>query len=116
MQATLPEGRSLPVLLEVDSDREAGEDQQIRTRRLRFYRRLGCLQISGLEYILPLPGVGAPPEMDLMVYSTPPLRQVPKSELERWLSTIYRDVYHAAPHDPRIARMLHELPDPVRLA
>jgi GNAT superfamily N-acetyltransferase len=115
-QAVPPGGASLPVVLEIDSDREAGDDQQIRTRRQRFYRRLGCVQISGLHYILPLPGEGAPPEMDLMVYSTLPLRQLPKSELERWLSTIYRDVYHCSPHDPRIAQMLQGLPDPVRLA
>jgi GNAT superfamily N-acetyltransferase len=115
-QAIPPERRSVPVVLEIDSDREAGDDQQIRTRRQRFYRRLGCVQISGLHYILPLPGEGAPPEMDLMVYSTPPLRQLSKAELERWLSTIYRDVYHCSPEDPRIARMLRELPNPVRLA
>jgi GNAT superfamily N-acetyltransferase len=61
MRAVLSEGRSLPVLLEIDSDREAGDDQQIRTRRQRFYRRLGCVQVSGLQYILPLPGLDAPP-------------------------------------------------------
>jgi GNAT superfamily N-acetyltransferase len=115
-RAVTPDGRSLAVVLEIDSDREAGGDQQIRTRRQRFYRRLGCLQIAGLHYILPLPGQGPPPEMDLMVYSAAPLRQLPKAELERWLTTIYRDVYHCSPHDPRIGRMLLGVPDPVRLA
>jgi GNAT superfamily N-acetyltransferase len=115
-RAVAPDGRSRPVVLEIDSDREASGDQEMRTRRQQFYRRLGCLKISGLRYILPLPGEGPPPEMDLMVYSPTPLRQLAKTELERWLSTIYRDVYHRAPHDPRIARMLHDVPDPVPLA
>jgi GNAT superfamily N-acetyltransferase len=114
-RAVRPDGRSVPVVLEVDSDRETCSDHHIRTRRQQFYRRLGCLRISGLHYILPLSGQGPVPEMDLLVYSAQPLRQLPKSELERWLKTIYRDVYHCSVDDPRIARMLRDLPDPVRL-
>src|SRR2546430_173750 len=113
--AVTPEGRSLPILLEVDSDREVCGDQQMRTRRQQFYRRLGCVRIAGLHYILPLPGQGPAPEMDLMVYSAEPLRQLPRTELERWLRTIYRDVYRCSFDDPRIVRMLHDVSDPVRL-
>ena len=107
--------RSLPIVLEVDSDREASADRQMRTRRQRFYRRLGCVRIAGLHYILPLPGEGRVPEMDLMLYSAMPLRPLRKQELERWLKTIYRDVYRCSPDDPRIAQMLHDVSDPVRL-
>jgi GNAT superfamily N-acetyltransferase len=114
-RAVAPDGGSRPVVLEIDSDREASSDQEMRRRRQRFYRRLGCLRIAGLHYILPLPGEGPPPEMDLMVYSPAPLRQLAKTELEQWLTTIYRDVYHCPPHDPRIARMLRDVPDPVPL-
>ena len=114
-RAVTPEGRAPPILLEVDSDREACGDQHIRARRQQFYRRLGCLRVSGLHYILPLSGQGPAPEMDLMVYSAEPLRQVPKTELERWLRTIYRDVYHSPSNDPRIAQMLQNLSDPVQL-
>jgi GNAT superfamily N-acetyltransferase len=110
-----PQGPSLPILLEVDSDREACGDQHLRTRRQQFYRRLGCVRVSGLHYILPLPGAGAAPEMDVLVYSAEPLRQLPKSELERWLRTIYRDVYRCSSDDPRIAQMLQHVSDPVRL-
>jgi GNAT superfamily N-acetyltransferase len=108
-------GRSVPVVLEIDSDREACGDEPVRRRRKQFYRRLGCLQLAGLHYLLPLSGHGPVPEMDLMVYSADPLRQLPKVELERWLRTIYRDVYHCPADDPRIARMLHDVPDPVSL-
>jgi GNAT superfamily N-acetyltransferase len=107
--------RSLPILLEVDSDREASDDRQIRRRRQQFYRRLGCVRIAGLHYILPLPGDGPVPEMDLMLYSAAPLRQLPRHELERWLRTIYRDVYRCSSDDPRIVQMLHAVSDPVRI-
>ena len=113
-QAVTPEGAGLPVVLEVDSDREAASDRAMRTRRVGFYRRLGCRKIAGLRYLMPLRGVGPVPEMDLMVYraALPPV-DVARADLERWLQTIYRDVYHGSPDDPRIAEMLQPLPDPV---
>jgi hypothetical protein len=113
--AVTPGGRKLPVLLEIDSDREASSDRAMRTRRERFYRRLGCLRIAGLHYLMPLAGEGSPPEMDLLVYSTEQLGRLGWSELRRWLATIYRDVYRCSPDDPRLAQMVAELPDPVLL-
>src|SRR5262249_42377785 len=86
MERTPPrEGRRVPVLLEVDSDREDSSDRHFRTRRQRFYRRLGCLGLDELHYILPLAGEGPPPEMDLMVYTAADVRQIPKADVERWL-------------------------------
>jgi GNAT superfamily N-acetyltransferase len=104
-----------PTLLEVDSDREPSHDQPMRRRRLAFYRRLGCLRADGLRYVLPLPGEGPPPEMDLLVHAPRPLLEIPRKKLEGWLSLIYQRVYGCAPHDPRIAAMTGRLPDPVPL-
>jgi GNAT superfamily N-acetyltransferase len=114
-KAVTPQGAKLPVLLEVDSDREASSDRAVRTRRLRFYRRLGCMKVADLRYLMPLPGVGSAPEMDLMIYRAAPATQLARGDLERWLQTIYQDVYHVSPDDPRIAQMLQLLPDPVRI-
>ena len=113
--AVTPGGHELPVLLEIDSDREASSDRAIRTRRERFYRRLGCLRIAGLHYLMPLAGEGSAPEMDLLVYSAEQLGRLERSELRRWLETIYRDVYRCSPDDPRIGQMVADLPDPVVL-
>jgi GNAT superfamily N-acetyltransferase len=116
MAQDVPHGeRPLPVLLEVDSDREASSDRALRTRRERFYRRLGCLRIAGLRYLMPLAGAGSPPEMDLLVYAAEPLGRLARSELRRWLETIYRDVYQCPSDDPRLAQMVAGLPDPVLL-
>jgi GNAT superfamily N-acetyltransferase len=119
-EAVTPEGRPLPLVLEVDSAREGSSDRALRTRREQFYRRLGCLRLAGLRYLMPLAGQGEPPEMDLLVHPAepagrPPRHEVARSEVERWLEIIYRDVYHCAPDDPRLARMLATLPDPVPL-
>lgn len=109
-----PRGQ-VPILLEVDSDREESADQKLRTRRQQFYRRLGCLRLARLHYILPLPGGGAPPKMDLMIYAAGGLQHVAKSELEKWLKVVYHDVYNCSADDPRIKEILAGLPDPVRL-
>jgi GNAT superfamily N-acetyltransferase len=113
--AVTSEGRRLPVVLEIDSDREPSSDRAMRTRREGFYRRLGCVRIAGLHYIMPLPGEGSSPEMDLMVHSAEPLDSLGRGELKRWLQVIYRDVYRCSPDDPRIGQMLQHLPDPVGL-
>jgi hypothetical protein len=113
--ALTPEGKAVPILLEVDSDREESSDRELRTRRQQFYRRLGCLRIAGLHYILPLSGEGPPPEMDLMIYPAGNLRQIPKSDLAKWLKTIYQDVYRCSANDLRIGMMLEKLADRVRL-
>jgi GNAT superfamily N-acetyltransferase len=107
------DGARLPVVLEIDSDREASADQAMRTRRAGFYRRLGCVKIAGLEYRMPLQGAGAPPEMDLMLHPAEPAAPLARADLRRWLQVIYRDVYHCSPDDPRIAAMIGPLPDPV---
>ena len=116
MKNALPgEGRRVPILLEVDSDREDCGDRRLRTRRQQFYRRLGCLRLAELHYILPLAGEGAPPEMDLMVYTSDHIGSIPKAGLERWLKVIYQSVYNCAPDDPRIHQMLRDVSVPVRL-
>ena len=116
MQATRPaqRGQPGPILLEVDSDREKSPDQGLRTRRQQFYRRLGCAMISGLHYIMPLPGVGPPPEMDLFIYGED-RRQISKAKLEKWLKIIYQGIYNCPPEDPRIGEMLAGVSDPVLL-
>ena len=115
-----PRGERLPLLLEVDSDREASADREMRRRRQQFYRRLGCWRVQGLAYILPLPGEGAPPEMDLMMHAPADFISIRKAQLRHWLEAIYAGVYDCAPGDcapgdPRIAQMMAGVSDPVTL-
>jgi ribosomal protein S18 acetylase RimI-like enzyme len=104
------------VLLEVDSDRELSADQPIRRRRQQFYRRLNCLRIDQLPYILPLPGEGSPPQMDLMIYFQGGVPVIGKIQLQHWLKLIYREVYDCSDDDPRITKMLKAVTDPIRIS
>jgi len=115
-QDVASDGGTVPGLLEVDSDREQSTDQEIRRRRQRFYRRLGCLRIDGLSYVLPLRGEGPPPQMDLMLYRPDPLPVIRRHQLEHWLRVIYSKVYDCSPDDPRIDHMMEAIDDPVKLA
>jgi GNAT superfamily N-acetyltransferase len=107
---------AIPILVEVDSDREPSPDRVERRRRQNFYRRLGCRRITDCAYILPLPGENAPPEMDLFVYVPGPAPTIRRAKLERWLKLIYRDVYGCSADDRRIAIMLDGVSDPIDLA
>ena len=106
---------TIHALIEVDSDREQSADQEIRRRRQRFYRRLGCLRIDGLSYALPLSGEGPPPQMDLMVYPPDRLPLIRRHQLEQWLKVIYNQVYDCSADDPRIVHMMQAIGDPVKL-
>jgi GNAT superfamily N-acetyltransferase len=103
------------VLLEVDSDREPSADNETRKRRLNFYRHLGCRRVEGCSYILPLPGEGPPPEMDLLVHAADANAIISRSQLRDWIERIYADVYRCAKDDSRISRMLEGVRDPVEL-
>ena len=107
---------AIPILLEVDSDREASSDQVQRRRRQNFYRRLGCRRIADCAYILPLPGDNAPPEMDLFVYVPGPARLFVAPNWSDGFNLIYRDVYGCSAGDRRIAIMLDRVSDPIDLA
>lgn len=115
VQLAVDASGNLPVLLEVDSDREASADQLLRRRRLHFYRRLGCRGIDGLSYILPLPGDGPPPEMHLLVWHPEPAAPIGRPELRDWLSVVYERVYDCRPDDSRIHEMLQSVADPVAI-
>ena len=101
-----------PLLVEVDSDREPGPDQDLRRRRKDLYHRLGCATVAGLSYFLPLPGS---PPMELMIHRPPGAPDLARQELGRWLGVLYERAYGCSPDDPRIADMMATVDDPVRL-
>ena len=104
-----------PLLVEVDAEGPADPEQELRRRRQRFYLRHGCRRVLDCSYVLPLPGQGTPPPMDLWIYLAEPQPRLRRETLAGWLRAIYQHVYQCSPDDPRIAEMLQPVPDPVRL-
>jgi GNAT superfamily N-acetyltransferase len=98
-------------LIEVDAYR--GEEDQ--ARRLAFYRKLGCLRVRGVDYILPLDAFGTPPPMWLLALPPTPLASVSVYAIENWLRRIYAQAYGKPLDDPRLAQMIDPLPDEIAL-
>ena len=96
-----------PCVLEVDQPLSHSPVEEA-TRRLRFYRRLGCRRIEGLDYILPLEKSGTPPPMWLLVHGMDGRETIAVSEIARWLRAIYVEVYGQLSDDPRIFTMLSQ--------
>jgi len=103
------------MLLEVDSDRGEDADRNVRKRRTAFYRGLGCRQVKGLTYRMPLLTRTAPPEMDLLVYQERIPAEIEKTVLRDWLGCIYVEVYRQSAEDVRIDEMLAPLASRVEL-
>lgn len=101
-----------PMLLEVDSEREPSDDQAQREKRKRFYRRLGCREIAGLTYILPMGD--RPPRMNLLVHD-PRRDRIDCATAAQWLTLLYGEVYGCPASDPRIAAMVAGLPETLEL-
>lgn len=106
---------SRPLIVEIDSEHEASEDQAQRVRRKAFYRRLGCRTIVGLDYLLPLKSASRPPKMELLVDGID-AGEVSKECVATWLIEIYTRVYDQRAGYPQLVEMIASLPPQVRLA
>ncbi len=94
------------LLVEVDSEAEDVNEAEraIRLKRKQFYRRLGCREVQGFDYILPLDHYGPAPRMSLLVLGAPG-SHLGTHHLRRALSSIYQNVYAQGAGDPRLDEM-----------
>ena len=103
------------LLAEVDSDKLPSPSSTLNTRRKSFYRRLGCREIEGLNYRMPLVSTALPPPMDLLVYKNDLPPALSRIQLHSWLQSCYVQVYGRPQNDPAINAMLLDLPASLRL-
>ncbi len=97
-----------PLLLEVETVLPGEAGDALRRRRKEFYRRLGCLTVEGLAYLMPKVSDASPPPMDLMIEGFRG-NAVPMTMLRTWLEDIYTGVYGRSASDPGIDRMLRPI-------
>ncbi len=113
--ANLAAGSSKFLLVEVDSDKLRNDDQADRIRRKMFYRRLGCKEIEGLDYIMPPVSTVLPGAMDVLIHGRQLPPHIERARIRRWLECCYVEVYGLSASDPRIETMVSGLPANVRL-
>ena len=103
------------LLAEVDSDKLPSDDEEDRSRRKAFYRRMGCREVDQLCYVMPPVSTAPPPEMDILVYKQPLPPFLDRSHLRQWLERCYVEVYGLYEDDFRIEIMMRGLPAHVPL-
>lgn len=102
-------------VLEVDKPPANAPADDVRRRRLRFYRRNGCHILQSLDYILPLDHAGTPPPMLLMVRGKAAGDEISKETVVGWLRAIYSGVYGVPATDPRLVMMVSLMPPSLSL-
>lgn len=103
-----------PFLVEIDSPWQKSGERDIREKRERFYRNMGCRIIDPLDYILPIKSENSPPNMKLMIHCESTL-DVSGILLRKWLEDIYMLVYGCQKDDERIDKMLLDAPQILKL-
>ena len=111
----LAEIRDRYLLAEVESEVPPSADHEDRVRRKRFYRKLGCREIEGLDYIMPAVSSSTPPAMNILVYRRELPDDISKAQVRGWLEDIYVNVYWRSSSDLQIDTMLENLPERPRL-
>jgi hypothetical protein len=105
----------IPVLIEVSSSRDDMDDTSEAARRIRFYTRLGCRRVQGLDYLLPLyPGPIYPP-MELLLWLPEPQPSIPQNALRLMVENVYDRIYGCPRDDARIAAMFMGMPETIPL-
>ena len=102
------------MVVEIDSPYQHSDDTATRLKRREFYKSHGCVEVSGLKYILPLKLKNIP-EMLLMLHSDIYKHAIPKEKLRLWLHDIYEYAYGCSKNDERVEFMLDGLPGEVVL-
>jgi ribosomal protein S18 acetylase RimI-like enzyme len=88
---------------------------ELQRRRIAFYGRLGCRRLGAIDYQLPLRTNGEPPPMWLLIHGGEAVADVARRGVSDWLSRMYAEIYAEAPDDPRIAQMLADDSERIRL-
>ncbi|MDQ1244362.1 MAG: hypothetical protein QG565_702 [Campylobacterota bacterium] len=103
-----------PLLVEIDSPQQESQESEIRKARERFYKKFGCRKIDSFDYILAIKSEEIAPLMKLLVYHTK-MQNILKPQLREWLEDIYMLVYGYSKDDERIAKMLLDVPQILKL-
>ena len=94
------------MLVEVEAVTGSGKERSLQLRRQRYYMRLGCILIEGLPYRMPQLNEHAPPPLSLMLHPGRQRFSLSEQILQRWISTIYSDVYGYDGHEDQIDKMI----------
>lgn len=101
-------------IIEVDNP-AYGSDQELRLRRVNYYRRNGAKVLKGVDYILPPIQKEQPMPMLLLVLPEYNGSKMEAGLVKTLITQIYQELYFRDKDDPILNSFLHAIPDPVEL-
>lgn len=101
-------------ILEVENPKY-GDNREQRKRRVKFYKRLGAMEMKNTRYILPALSGGEPTEMLLMVFPKYTGGKISGKLVKSIILQIYREVYNRNEDDRLLNTFIHTIPDVVIL-
>ena len=105
----IPDGIGL--LLEIQKDKMQDKNEnEIRKRRIKFYKNLGCKFINGINYLLPSQIGGSPEEMYLMIKPIKNINSLSRNDVSKFVNTIYSKIYFCK-SDDLIDKVFYKSPD-----
>jgi GNAT superfamily N-acetyltransferase len=91
------------------------EEDDLRARRVEFFRRLGMKELKDVRYILPPLQGTLPTEMILMVLCKTEADCLNGGEVRDILRRVFRNIYARGEDDEILALILEGLPDTIKL-
>lgn len=91
------------------------EEDELKARRVEFFRRLGMKELKDVRYILPPLQGTLPTEMILMVLCKTEADCLNGEEVRDILRRIFRNIYARGEDDEILALILEGMPDMIRL-
>ncbi len=103
------------LLLEVENP-QYGNEQQLRKRRLNFYRRMGAQQLKDIRFVIPPLSRKSPVEMLLMI--APPYREKVLSQqmVKKLITWLFVEGYQGSPKSPLLTELLKGIGEIIELA
>lgn len=88
----VPDGTGL--LMEIQKDKVQNiKENEIRKRRIKFYKNLGCKFLNGINYLLPSQIGGQPEEVYLMIKPIKNINSLPRYNVIKFVNAIYLKAY-----------------------
>jgi GNAT superfamily N-acetyltransferase len=91
------------------------EEDELKARRVEFFRRLGMKELKDVRYILPPLQGTLPTEMILMVLCKTEADCLGGAEIKDILRRVFRNIYARGEDDEILALILERMPDTIKL-
>lgn len=89
----IPDGIGLLMEIQKDNVQKISENE-VRKRRIKFYKNLGCKCLNGINYLLPSQIGGHPEEMYLMIKPIKNINSLSRDNVFEFVNAIYSKIYN----------------------